>query len=125
MGRSLLGRLDLTNSVSDRFAEAQSDLASKYIRFDLVTLNRPKAAPLNIRVAVVGGGFAGLAAASVLQNLHVPVTVYEAHDHLGGRVEMTRSLFRSSPERILERGTELIGSSTSHRLDSAREGFRA
>ncbi|MFN9878304.1 MAG: FAD-dependent oxidoreductase, partial [Planctomycetota bacterium] len=38
------------------------------------------------RVLIVGGGLAGLAAALELQRNHVPFTLFEASDRLGGRL---------------------------------------
>src|SRR5687767_1959617 len=39
----------------------------------------------DLSVAVIGGGYAGMAAAVTLADAGVPVTVYEAGPHLGGR----------------------------------------
>ncbi len=50
----------------------------------------------NINVAVIGGGYAGMAAAVTLAERRVPVTVFEASGHLGGRAR-----------RIHYRGTAL------------------
>src|SRR6266850_4369285 len=58
------------------------------------------------RVAIVGGGFAGLAAAWTLGQFGVASTVFEARETYGGRVETNRSLI---PGRIVETGAELIG----------------
>ncbi|MDQ3705844.1 MAG: FAD-dependent oxidoreductase [Chloroflexota bacterium] len=117
MGRSLFSGLDLLDAASKRLAEAQRDVPSEYMRFDLATYIPPKIATLPVRVAVVGGGFAGLAAATVLQNLQVQVTLFEAQLHLGGRVSSlavrpsssSSSSSTSGPPRILEAGAELIG----------------
>ncbi|HEU4650761.1 MAG TPA: NAD(P)/FAD-dependent oxidoreductase, partial [Croceibacterium sp.] len=59
------------------------------------------------RVAVVGGGLAGLMAALRLRELGVSVTLYEARAKVGGRVS-TRKKFAAG--RIIEEGAELIGS---------------
>jgi monoamine oxidase len=61
------------------------------------------------RVAVVGGGFAGLAAGLRLSRHGVKVTVYEPHTEKqwGGRVRSDRAF---ADGRIIETGAELIGS---------------
>jgi monoamine oxidase len=58
------------------------------------------------RVAVVGGGFAGLAAAYELKSVGYQVTVFEARDKVGGRVLSKRDVV---PGFIVEHGAELIG----------------
>jgi monoamine oxidase len=57
-------------------------------------------------VAIIGAGFAGLAAAYELTAAGYLVTVLEARDRLGGRVI---SFDRFVPGRIVEGGGELIG----------------
>src|SRR3954447_20813820 len=42
---------------------------------------------LHVDVAVVGAGFAGLSAASVLQSAGVDIVVLEARDRVGGRAQ--------------------------------------
>jgi monoamine oxidase len=59
------------------------------------------------RVIVVGGGLAGLCAAYELDGLGYDVTVYEARDRIGGRVE---SIVDFIPGTTVEGGGELIGS---------------
>ena len=59
------------------------------------------------RVAVVGGGFAGLMAARTLCRHGAKVTVFEARAQLGGRV-LSDTTFGNC--RIVEAGAELIGS---------------
>lgn len=58
------------------------------------------------RVAVVGGGFSGLAAAWSLNDGGFPVTLFEATDALGGRVRTDKALI---PGKVVEAGAELIG----------------
>ncbi|GIJ64029.1 FAD-dependent oxidoreductase [Virgisporangium aurantiacum] len=60
----------------------------------------------SIRVAVVGGGLAGLMAAWSLQTGGARVTVLEASRRLGGRV---RSDHGVTPGMVVEAGAELIG----------------
>nr|WP_281901939.1 FAD-dependent oxidoreductase [Phytohabitans aurantiacus] len=69
----------------------------------------------HLPVAVVGGGFAGLAAAWHLTRTGFPVTVFEASGRLGGRVRTDADLV---PGKVLEAGAELIGDNhpTWHRL---------
>lgn len=59
------------------------------------------------KVAVVGGGLAGLMAALRLRQQGIKVTVFEARSQVGGRV---LSNTRFSNGRITEEGAELIGS---------------
>jgi monoamine oxidase len=60
-----------------------------------------------LKVAVVGGGLAGLMAARTLARWGVQVTVYEARAQVGGRV-LSDSTFAKG--RITEAGAELVGS---------------
>jgi monoamine oxidase/V8-like Glu-specific endopeptidase len=57
-------------------------------------------------VAVVGAGFAGLAAARLLARAGVDVTVFEAKNRVGGRVHSTDTIAKG---RVIEAGAELIG----------------
>jgi monoamine oxidase len=70
------------------------------------------------RVAVVGGGFAGLMAAHRLVQHGIKVTVYEARKEVGGRVLSNPNF---SAGRITEEGAELIGSFHTKWLELARE----
>lgn len=58
------------------------------------------------RVAVVGGGLAGLTAAWALNTGRIRTTVFEASGRLGGRVQTDASLI---PGKLVEAGAELIG----------------
>jgi monoamine oxidase len=60
-----------------------------------------------LKVAVVGGGFAGLMAARSLSRWGASVTVYEARAKVGGRV-LSDTTFAKG--RITELGAELVGS---------------
>jgi monoamine oxidase len=62
--------------------------------------------PDDLRVAVIGAGFAGLAAAWYLKACGARVTVYEARGHIGGRVQTDRAFI---PGKVVEEGAELIG----------------
>ena len=62
--------------------------------------------PMGIRVAVIGGGLAGLSAAWYLTRCGVNVTLYEATGRVGGRVRTNREL---APGKHCEDGAELIG----------------
>ena len=61
-----------------------------------------------LSVVVVGGAFAGLMAARTLCRQGVEVTVFEAHEQVGGRVLSDYGKF--SKGRITELGAELVGS---------------
>jgi len=58
------------------------------------------------RVAIVGGGFAGLAAAWTLGHFGISSMIFEARSTYGGRVETNKILI---PGRLIETGAELIG----------------
>lgn len=83
--------------VKDKLAlqPAQPSIRSPAARLALAT-RRPK-------VAIIGGGFAGLMAASELV-AHCDVTLFEARDRFGGRV-----FSKKKPSGIVEAGGELIG----------------
>ena len=56
-------------------------------------------------VLVIGGGFAGLAAATSLAQRGVPVTVLEANAHLGGRA---RSFVEKTTGDVIDNGQHLF-----------------
>jgi monoamine oxidase len=58
------------------------------------------------KIAVVGGGLAGLCAAFELESLGYWVTLFEAQEDVGGRARSTRKVV---PGRMIEEGAELIG----------------
>ena len=124
MSRSLFRRLHrrfgprLSGGERVRRAEAHRARISGYLPLDLTTHAVPPRPQERIRVAVIGGGFAGLAAATALQNLQATVTLFEARGDFGGRVESTSSFI---PNRILEKGAELIGVNHPQWLILARE----
>ncbi len=60
----------------------------------------------NMRVAIVGGGLAGLTAAHALRKAGVEITLYEGSDRLGGRCFSERKAFAEG--QIAERGGEFI-----------------
>ncbi len=70
------------------------------------------------RVAVIGGGLAGLMAARELVRQGIEVSLYEARPFVGGRVFSNRSFAKG---RIIEEGAELIGSFHTRWLTLARE----
>src|SRR5438093_8046655 len=78
-----------------------------------------------LSVAVIGAGITGLTAAFYLQRKRIPVTVYEASEHVGGVIRSLRQdgyLAEFGPNTILEtspRITQLIRDAglESRRLD--------
>ncbi|HEX6256145.1 MAG TPA: FAD-dependent oxidoreductase [Euzebyales bacterium] len=61
------------------------------------------------RIAIVGGGLAGLNAALWLQDLRIDATVYEARDRVGGRC-YSRKLVHDNTEYVLDYGGSFINS---------------
>jgi len=79
----------------------------------LVLPKSVRAAPpqLDIDVAIVGAGLAGLACADTLAGAGVVATIYESRDRVGGRVWSMGGAFAgpvSFPGQVVERGGELI-----------------
>jgi monoamine oxidase len=68
-----------------------------------------RAAPSSRRVAIVGGGLAGLACAYQLKQAGQTATVYEASDRVGGRSWTLRGGFADG--QLVERGGQLIDQS--------------
>src|SRR5262245_7469313 len=56
-----------------------------------------------MKVAVLGGGYAGMAAAVTLAGAGIPVTVFEAGKVLGGRARRTEH-----PEATLDNGLHIL-----------------
>lgn len=64
--------------------------------------------PSREKVAVIGGGIAGLHCALRLKEAGIDVTVFEAQKRVGGRMFTGRALFSQAPDQICELGGELI-----------------
>src|SRR5437899_1077540 len=62
---------------------------------------------VSARVAVVGAGFAGLAAADRLAGAGLDVTVFEARDRVGGRV-WSHTIEVDGRQCVVERGAEFV-----------------
>ena len=93
----------------------------------------PPAARLDARVAVVGGGPAGLTAASDLARLGYGVTVFEAEPHLGGMLRYGIPSYRL-PEDVLDKEIQYIldlgveartGAPVANPKDLLQSGFKA
>jgi monoamine oxidase len=79
----------------------------------LLVPRRGRAAPpqIDVDVAIVGAGMAGLACADTLADAGVLATLYEARDRLGGRQWSMGGAFAGPvtfPGQVVERGGELI-----------------
>jgi monoamine oxidase len=82
-----------------------------------------RAAPAPRRIAIVGGGLAGLACAYQLKQAGQMATVYEASDRVGGRSWTLRGAFADG--QLVERGGQLIDQShTAIRQLAARLGLQ-
>jgi monoamine oxidase len=92
-------------SVSERL-ESKPELAETITSFIGA---KPLQTPTR-KIAVIGAGLSGLCAAYELHGLGYDVTVYEARDRVGGRVE---SLSDFAAGKTVEGGGELIGSNHS------------
>jgi len=68
-------------------------------------------------VAIVGGGLAGLAAATTLAQHGIAATVYEAAPRVGGRCLSERAAFEAG--QVAERGGELIDTAHDELIDLA------
>lgn len=107
--RSLYARLNRRYGPKITGADRQELVAEKISRQAPKPTPATKAGPLALRevsrprVAIVGGGFAGLMAGSDLAP-YCDVTVFEARDRFGGRVWS-----QSKSSGIVEAGGELIG----------------
>lgn len=114
-GRRVSGRERVTRAAAHRARIA------RFLPLNLLSHAIPPRPGRPVRVAIVGGGFAGLAAARALQNLQATVTVFEARQELGGRVQTNTTFL---PGRLVETGAELIGANHPLWLQLARElGF--
>jgi monoamine oxidase len=106
--RSLFAQLHRRYGPRISSAERRSRVQAKLDSQPPMPSRQPAAARLaqaraRPKVAIVGGGFAGLMAASELVE-HCDVTVFEARDRFGGRVFSKRKT-----SGIVEAGGELIG----------------
>ena len=109
MAQSLFARLhrSLGTKLSgiEKYEKIQAGLSE--IQEQLPSLDNERKERLkNVKVIVVGAGFAGLAAAYELATQGIQVTVLEARDRFGGRVHSQENIV---PGRIIEAGAELIG----------------
>lgn len=79
------------------------------------------AASTDARVAIVGGGIAGLHCAYRLKNAGVMATIYDANSRVGGRIFSDRETFKDPDGQHCELGGELIDSSHMTMRDLATE----
>src|SRR5262245_19696394 len=84
----------------------QQELIGRGLTPDWFRRGRGRCLPPCLRVAVIGAGLAGLAAAWYLVECGVETTVYEATGRVGGRVQTDRQF---APGKVVEAGAELIG----------------
>lgn len=109
MPRSLYGRLSQRFGATARRLSRREVLKAAFaataghLLSDMAVAQPCRNGP---RVLVIGGGFAGLAAAHELSSVGYRVTVLEARDRLGGRVSTLTDLV---PGKVVEGGGELTG----------------
>lgn len=72
-----------------------------------MTHGAPSTVDSPVRVAVLGAGLAGLAAATSLEQAGFEVTVFEARDRVGGRV-WSDTITSHGREHAVERGAEFV-----------------
>jgi monoamine oxidase len=120
MARSLLGLIRRTRMKRDELVSRRELLRRGALSASALVLARcaaPPARDRGPRVIVVGGGFAGLAAADELLRSGVDVTVVEARDRVGGRVLSFGDLVEGVP---VEGGGEFIGANHPNWIALAR-----
>lgn len=93
-----------------RFHEIEREISEKYlneIKFKDIPKNKD-------RIAVVGGGPAGITAAFILANKGHKVTIFEAHDKIGGvlrygipEYRLPKKLVDTIEERLIEVGVKI------------------
>jgi monoamine oxidase len=76
--------------------------------------------PINVDIAIVGGGFSGMAAAYQLHQAGMKVVVLEATDVLGGR---SRSTQLESGPGLVELGATWINNKTQKTVTALAENF--
>ncbi|HYG96555.1 MAG TPA: NAD(P)/FAD-dependent oxidoreductase [Solirubrobacterales bacterium] len=111
MPRSGLGSLSGEDYLDEReraheSQTKQQQLKERGLTPDWFEDQRELCLPEGLKIAVIGGGFSGLAAGWYLKQCGAGVTVFEASDRAGGRVLTDRT---SIPGKVLEAGAELIG----------------
>ena len=89
-----------------RARQKERELIERRLTPDWFTRRRDLCIPSGLRVAIVGGGFAGLYAGAYLKACGIRAVVFEAMDRVGGRVWTDRSFI---PGKVVEAGAELIG----------------
>lgn len=74
------------------------------VRVNAVDTLKPVRLAEPAHVAVIGGGLAGVAAASTLAERGFEVTLYEANDYLGGKLGAWTHTFEDGEQRAMEHG---------------------
>ncbi len=95
----------LSGAERTRRAQEHYDRLRSVMPIDVVKA-KPRAGASPGKLAIIGAGYAGCAAAYVAHQLGFDVTVYDAIGTPGGRVSSSTLVV---PGRILETGAELIG----------------
>jgi monoamine oxidase len=93
--------------VDKTFLEVEKDSTTAHLAYRAEESGLPGLTKPTRKIVVIGAGLAGLCAAYELDGLGYDVTVYEARDRFGGRVQ---SIGNFVDGKIAEGGAELIGS---------------
>ena len=93
-----------------RFCDIEREISTEYLN----NINLVKEAELNERIAIVGGGPAGITIALILAKKGYKITIFDAHDKIGGvlrygipEFRLPKSILDKYEERLKELGVKI------------------